>query len=123
MSAGRRAATRIVMVQLVLTAVVAVIVFGFSGLRSAWSAGVGGLISALSTAWFALRVFAKGEGAPTRQIVRAFYVGETQKLLLTALMFYVVISWLDVSFLPLFATYAATLLVYWAILPFSLEYQ
>jgi ATP synthase protein I len=101
--------------------VAAAIAFGFVDLRAAWSAAIGGLISTVATTWFAVRVFAKDADAPLKQIVQAFYVGETQKLLLTALMFIVVIKWLDVSFLPLFLTYIVTLFVYWGILPFSLE--
>ena len=121
MGTGSRTATRIVVVQLIVTAAAVVLILGFGNWRAAWSAGVGGLISALSTAWFALRVFGRSTDASVKQVVRGFYAGETQKLLLTALMFYVVIRWMDVSFLPLFLTYAVTLLVYWAILPFSLE--
>jgi ATP synthase protein I len=43
-----------------------------------------------------------------------------QKLVLTAILFFVAIRWLNVSFLPLLATFSAALLVYWLTLPLTI---
>jgi len=120
MGLGSRTALRIIGIQLGLALAAALLAYALSDLRAAISAGIGGLISALSTAFFALRVFAVGPKAPLKRVVRAFYAGEAQKLLLTAALFFAVIKWGDVAYLPLFLSYAVSLLVYWIVLPFSL---
>lgn len=113
-------ALRIVAIQLGVAFAGGLLTFLLSGQRAAISAGIGGLISALTTATFAFRVFATRPDAPLKKVVRAFYAGEVQKIALTALLFFAVIKWVDVSFLPLFLTYVASLLAYWIVLPFSL---
>jgi ATP synthase protein I len=89
--------------------------------RAAMSAFIGGVISVLGTSLFALRVFAGRARQSAKRLLRAFYMGEVQKILLTAVLFVLVIKYVDVSFLPLFVAYAATLLVYWLVLPFTLS--
>jgi ATP synthase protein I len=120
MGAGFRVALRIIGIQLGLALVAALLAYAVSDLRAALSAGIGGLISAVSTAFFALRVFAAGADAPLRKVVRAFYAGEAQKLLLTAALFFAAIKWGNVAFLPLILSYSVSLLVYWIVLPYSL---
>jgi ATP synthase protein I len=107
--------------QIGVTLVIGAIAGWFWGAKPAWSAMTGGFISIVTTAFFALRVFVGGSDAPLNVIVRSFYAGEVQKLILTAVLFYAAIRWMDLSFLPLFVTYAVTLLMYWVVLPFSLE--
>jgi ATP synthase protein I len=121
MGSGTKTAAMVVGGQVGLTLVIAVIAAGMGGPKSAWSAATGGLISIVTTAFFALRVFMRGPDAPLNVIMRSFYAGEAQKLILTAVLFYAVIRWMDVSFLPLFIAYTATLLMFWVVLPFSLE--
>jgi ATP synthase protein I len=87
-------------------------------MQAAWSAGVGGGISILATLFFALRAIGLGGEAPVKTLVGRFYVAEGQKLLLTAVLFYVTIRWLDVTFLPMMVAFAVTLMVFWvALLP------
>jgi len=116
-----RTAALVVVAQLAITLLAGGIALAVDGARAAWSAGAGGLISTLASLYFALRVFLPTKGETIQVALRAFYVGEAQKLLLTAIMFYAVIKWMDVAFLPLILTYAATLFVYWLVLPFSME--
>lgn len=84
--------------------------------HAAWSAMAGGAIGFLTTGFFALRVFAGGPHRPPRDIVRTFYVGESQKILLTVALFVVAIVWLQVGFLPMFITYMASLAAFWIVL-------
>jgi F0F1-type ATP synthase assembly protein I len=56
------------------------------------------------------------QSAPDRLLL-AHYVGEFGKLMLTVLLFGATFAWVkEISVLPLFAGYIATLLVYWAAL-------
>lgn len=120
MSAGFRTALKIVGIQLGVALGAAALAYTVSDMRAAVSAGIGGAIGAISTAFFALRVFSTSTAGPLRKVVRAFYAGEVQKFLLTAAMFFAVIKWGDVAYFPLFLSYAASLLAYWVVLPFSL---
>ena len=79
---------------------------------------VGG-ISVITTAYFAYKVFSAKPGTSARQVARTFYMAEVVKILLTAVLFIIVLLWFDVSFLPLFLTYAVALLAYWLVLPFT----
>jgi ATP synthase protein I len=79
---------------------------------------VGGGISILATLFFALRAIGLGGEPALKTLVGRFYVAEAQKLLLTVVLFYVAIRWLDVSFLPMMVAFALTLVVFWlALLP------
>jgi ATP synthase protein I len=65
----------------VITTVEPTLVLTVSGL-------VGGMIAAITGAWFAYRVFAVDvTGAQPERIVRSFYWGEINKLLLTGALF------------------------------------
>ena len=103
--------------QIAVTLLAWVTLYLLADAEMAWSALVGGGIGLLSTAWFALRVFA-GRGGENRVIVRRFYVAETQKIVLTVVLFIVAILVLEVRFLPMFGTYILSLLAFWfALLP------
>lgn len=121
MGTGLRTTLIIVGAQLVATALCAGVSAVLGGGHAAWSAGVGGVISILATIYFALRALGPGGGRPVRTLVRRFYAAEAQKLLLTAVLFYVAIRWLEVAFLPMISAFAVTLLVYWLVLPVTLN--
>ena len=118
---AKKAALKIIAIQVIITlsAVVAGLVFANG--TAAYSAAVGGGISVIVTAYFAAHVFSLGVGASAVEIAKRFYIGEVLKIILTAVLFVAVILWLEVSFLPLFLTYAATLLAYWLALPLTLD--
>jgi ATP synthase protein I len=119
-SAGaKKATTKILVIQLIITLFAATVCFASTGTRDAYSAFVGGGISIIATLYFAQQVFSLGIGTPAAKIARRFYIGEAVKLVLTAVLFGIAILWLHVSFLPLFLTYIATLLAYWLALPFA----
>lgn len=100
--------------------VVATVALAVADFRATWSALLGGGINMTTTLAFAWRVFTAGPGSTARQITRAFYVGEVIKLLLTVVLFTAVLLWLNVSLLPLFLTYAATMLAFWLVLLLAL---
>lgn len=121
MGAGLRTALIIVGAQLAATLLCAAAWAALGGGRAAWSAGVGGVISILATVYFALRTLGPGGGRPLRALVRRFYAAEAQKLLLTAVLFYIAIRWLEAAFPPMISTFAVTLLIYWLVLPVTLN--
>jgi ATP synthase protein I len=83
---------------------------------SAKSALIGGAIAFIPGAFYALGLIRTRHGAPDR-LLRAHYAGEFGKLTLTVILFGATFAWVrEISVLPLFATYVATLLVYWAAL-------
>ena len=120
-TSARKTTIRIVLIQSLITLLAAAAWFVFFNFKAAYSAAVGGGISIIATFYFAQQVFSLRPGTSAAKIARRFYFGETIKLLLTAALFFVVITCLDVSFLPLFLTYVATLLAYWLVLPFTLD--
>ena len=95
--------------------------FFFVDIEAAYSAIIGGGISIIVTAYFAGHVFSVRAGSTASKIARAFFVGESIKMVLTAILFAVAILWLDILFLPLFLTYIATLFAYWLVLPFTVD--
>lgn len=120
MGAGPAAVAIIVGTQVGITLLGSAVSAWFSGAHGAWSAAVGGTISVLTTLFFAWRALGVHFGRPVKQLVGAFYLAEMQKLVLTAILFYVAIRWLDVSFLPMLATFGAALLVFWLTLPLTI---
>lgn len=105
-------------IQMIVLITAVLLSLAFSGLKAAYSSGIGGAIGVVSTGYFAYRVLIlAGPGSTANQIARAFYVAEVIKIILTGALFTVVLLWLDVSHLPLFLTYAVTMMAHWLALP------
>jgi ATP synthase protein I len=118
---ARKATTKILVIQLVITCLAASVCLVVPNLKAAYSAVIGGGISIIVTLYFAVQVFSSNNDYSAGKIARSFYAGEAIKIVLTAVLFGIAIVWLNVAFLPLFLTYAATLTAYWLVLPFTLE--
>jgi ATP synthase protein I len=103
----------VVLGQVAVTVVAAIICFAVWGRVPGISALVGGGISAASSLALALIAFGSPAGVAAERVARAFYVGEAVKLAVAVTLFVVVFLTMKVSFAALFATYAATLFVYW----------
>ena len=99
--------------QLAVTLIVAA-GFGFvAGWLAAKSAAIGGLIAVVPGAFYAWRLIRNRQVSPQRML-GVHFAAEFGKLALTFVLFGAVFAWLkEVSVLPLFAAYIATLLVYW----------
>ena len=110
---ARRMALSVVLGQVAITVVAAILCFAVWGRVAGISAAAGGAISFLASAALAFIGFASPAGASPQRVARAFYVGEGVKLAVTVALFVVVMLTLKVSFAALFATYIATLFVYW----------
>ena len=68
----------------------------FWGIDVAYSVLIGGLIHVLPSLYFAIKVFKHAGAQAARQVVRAFYLGETLKIVFTIGLFIVVFMWIPV---------------------------
>lgn len=89
------------------------IVWSVSGFDNAISAWLGGLIAWLPNMFFSIRFGIRKDRRTAREVVRAFYLGETVKLFLTAGLFAVAFQWQGLKPLPLFGGFILTLMVSW----------
>jgi ATP synthase protein I len=110
---ARRMAMSVVLGQVAVTVVAAIVCFALWGRVAGFSSLAGGGISAVSSAALAAIGFASPAGASADRVARAFYLGEGVKLAVTVAAFVLVLVTMKVSFAALFATYIATLFVYW----------
>lgn len=112
------AVRRIILVQVAVAVVIALMMLVFQGVAAAASAFVGGAIGFLTSLVYAKKMLAP-PGSEAKKIIRAHYSAEAYKLIFTILLFSLVFTqYKEVHALPLFATYAATLTVYWVALIF-----
>ena len=84
---NKTAAYKLLGIQLVISVVIALLLLVYSGVASAWSALMGGLIFILPNAYFTRSAFRGNERESPHFIVRWFYIGEAGKLVLTAVLF------------------------------------
>lgn len=80
-------ASKIIGLQLGVTLCLAAIVWGWLGVSDARSVLLGGLICLLPNVFLATRLFVAGKSGDARRVLRAAWLGEIGKLLLTAVMF------------------------------------
>lgn len=114
MTAGKKLSTvsKILSLQIL---VILVITSGFylaGGWPDAISPILGGIAAFIPNVYLAIRM-AKTAGQPAQKIVRSFYAGESGKLILTAMLFYMIFQVPGIKLLPLLITYIATLSIFW----------
>lgn len=111
-----RAIVGVIGLQVAVALGVAVLFLVFGNEISAKSALIGGATAFIPSGFYAARIIRSRYGSPDR-LLRAHYAGELGKLLLTAFLFSAAFVWVkELSALPLFVAYIATLLVYWVAL-------
>ena len=109
---------RIILVQVAVAVAIALMMLLFQGVIAAVSAFAGGAIGFLTSLVYAKKMLAP-LGSELKKIIRAHYSAEAYKLIFTILLFSLVFTqFKEVDALSLFATYAATLAVYWVALIF-----
>ncbi len=90
-------ASKIIGLQLGVTLCLAMIAWGALGVSDARSVLLGGMICLLPNVFLATRLFVAGRSGDARRVLRAAWLGEIGKLLLTAVMF----AWVFVNVQPL----------------------
>jgi len=110
---ARRLVYGLVLGQAAVTLAVALVCYLIAGPNGALSALLGGGISTLASLVMALLSFRRNTGNDAQQAVRAFYVGESFKVILVVALFVIVLKSMKVSPGAMFAAYVATFFVYW----------
>jgi ATP synthase protein I len=93
---GGKAAFRLIKAQLVFTLLATSIAYLLSGLHGSVSFLLGGLISVLPNACFALILFRHNGAVNARQIASTFYKGEAVKWVLTVGLFTLAFKYMNV---------------------------
>ena len=83
---------KVLLAQLLITAVLALLFWGTDGRISGYSALLGGLICVIPNAFLALRLAVPRRDPGAGALMRAAYIGELGKLALTVLMFTMVFT-------------------------------
>ena len=114
MAVGNRFSTvgRVLCAQVLMAVVVASGFLLIGGWKYAISPLIGSGVALLPNLYFAYKIYL-ARNLEAQGIVNAFYVGETMKLVLTAVLFSIVLQIPSVDFLTLLAGYAAVLSVFW----------
>jgi ATP synthase protein I len=110
---GVRGAKRLLACQLGITILLATIALLISGSVAATSALLGGLVSTLPNAYFAIKLFRYQGAHAARQIVNSFYKGEASKLVLSVILFTLVFKCYKPIPLVFFAVYIVAQMVFW----------
>ena len=109
---ARRLAFGVVLGQAGATVIVALCALGLAGQLAAVSALLGGGIATLGSLAMASLGLSGASGGGQRAL-STFYVGEAVKLTLVVVLFALVLKWMKVAPLAMFAAFAATVFVYW----------
>ncbi len=83
---SRKQAFIVIIVQLLVTAIIFILLV-FVDWTAAYSALTGGLIASLTTAWFAIKVLGVTQTNEPVVVLRSFYWGQIDKILLTGALF------------------------------------
>lgn len=104
---------QIVFSQLIVTLTISTTMLLASNLTNAISAFAGGAVGFITALVYSIKMFPP-KGSEIKKIIRAQYSAEIHKLIFTILLFSLIFTqFKEVNALPLFATYGATLVVYW----------
>jgi ATP synthase protein I len=104
--------SKILAMQILIVAIVASGFFLWGAGQSFISSVLGGGVAFIPNLYFALKV-SSSTGQDAKKVVRTFYVGESAKLILTAVMFFLVFQWPEIKIMPLMVGYIAALTVFW----------
>ncbi len=84
---SRTAAFKLVYVQLIITVVIALLLYAYSGLVLAYSALLGGAVYIVPNIYFVRSAFKSAKMETPQSILSRFYIAEAQKFLVTIAMF------------------------------------
>ena len=114
MTAGKKISTvsKILTLQILVVTLITIGFYIAGGSSKALSPLLGGLAAFVPNLYFALRM-ARTSGQDAQKIVRSFYAGETGKLILTAMLFFMIFQIPGIELLPLLAGYTAALSIFW----------
>ena len=108
-------AYRLVFLQLVGVAILALIALLIKGATSGFSVLMGGLAYGLPNLFFVWRVFRFAGAQEMAQFMAAFFLGETLKLILSAILFLVIVKYLSVSLLSTLVGFIGAIVSFWIV--------
>ncbi|OGT30038.1 MAG: hypothetical protein A3E87_09920 [Gammaproteobacteria bacterium RIFCSPHIGHO2_12_FULL_35_23] len=104
---------RIIYVQLLLTVLMAAIIWTIKDFKAAYSALVAGAICALANWYFVWRVFRYQGAREAKKFVIAFCLGEIMKLIILSLLFVLAVIYLKVAVGPFLISFIINIMIYW----------
>jgi ATP synthase protein I len=104
--------SKILILQILVITAVILIYYVIGNQPEVLSAFLGGVAAFLPNLYMTLRMI-RTPKEDAQKIVRSFYAGESGKLLLTGLLFFIIFQIPTIQLLPLLATYVAALSVFW----------
>lgn len=110
------AVKRLLTMQMLMITTVTMLAWGVGDARDAKSAFAGALVGFLPNLYFGLKVGRRDLSKNAKEILHAFYMGESVKFVLTALLFALVFHLPGMIFLPLFAGFIAVIGAFWVAL-------
>lgn len=103
----------VVFAQLILTVIIALILWPTLGFKAAYSAVVAGLICAIANWYFTWRVFRHQGARAAKRFLIAYCFGEFIKLLLLGALFVLAVLYLRITFGPFLISFIINLMIYW----------
>jgi ATP synthase protein I len=107
------AVRRVLQLQALTMLAVSTLALMFGDMGQARSAMLGGLVGFLPNAYFAFKFGRADPRRTAKEVVRTFYLGESLKLIITALLFVLVFQLSGILFMPLFIGFASVIMVFW----------
>ncbi|NNM60398.1 MAG: F0F1 ATP synthase subunit I [Legionellales bacterium] len=101
------------LIQLSLSAVLAVVFFAFWGEGPGWSVLAAMFCCVIPNLFFARWVFANEGARAAGKIIKSFYRGEMVKIFSTAILFVISIVYFHAQFLPFMVTYVLSQIAFW----------
>jgi ATP synthase protein I len=108
-------AYQLVFWQFIIIVGLALILLLVQGIQSGLSVLLGGLAYVLPNFMFVWRVFARTSAQAARQFLIAFVVGESTKLILSAVLFVLIVKYLPVRLMPALGGYIAAIVGFWLV--------
>jgi ATP synthase protein I len=112
----RRLALSVVLGQVAVTLLCALVSWLIADRSAAFSALLGGGISALASLAMALLSFGERAAQDPYRAIRAFFTGEAAKVAVVVVLFVLVLKTMKVVPLAMLGAYVATFLVFWVAL-------
>ena len=103
-------------VQVLISAVAALLMLGLRSGAEAGAALFGGLAAIAPNVYFALKVYSRRRHEAPREVLGKFYRAEIGKIALVVVLFFLGTRFYALQFLPLMLTYMACQTAYWVVL-------
>ena len=110
---NRMKAYKIIYLQFIVAALVALGFLVFANKQAGFSAFLGGLICILPLAVFARYFFSRGGAQQSPHILKTLFIGEAIKIMLTVLLFMLVIKYTSAQPLYVLIGFVASQMTFW----------